>query len=144
MAGRRLARRERRRRGPGALRLVQRWQLSAPRLHDARSGAAGDDRHRKDRLGSPIPADQILGIRLGGRVWRGPLDPGCDSMDHQVHRRVARRRVAAATHTIARINDYTYRWASLERTVGGRVVPETDSYVMVRTPPSPRSAVKAR
>jgi len=53
-------------------------------------------------------------------------------------------RVAAATHTIARINDYTYRWASLERTVGGRVVPETESYVMVRTPPSPRSAVKAR
>ena len=53
-------------------------------------------------------------------------------------------RVAAATHTIARMNDYTYRWASLERTVGGRVVPETESYVMVRTPPSPRSAVKAR
>ncbi|MGZ3394477.1 MAG: YybH family protein, partial [Isosphaeraceae bacterium] len=53
-------------------------------------------------------------------------------------------RVAAATHTIARMNDYTYRWASLERTVGGRVVPGTDSYVMVRTPPSPRSAVKAR
>jgi uncharacterized protein (TIGR02246 family) len=53
-------------------------------------------------------------------------------------------RLAAATHIIARLNKNTYRWASLERTVGGRVVPETESYVMVRTPPSPRSAVKAR
>jgi len=53
-------------------------------------------------------------------------------------------RVAAATHVIARMNNYTYRWASLERTVGGRVVPDTESYVMVRTPPPPRSAVKAR
>ena len=53
-------------------------------------------------------------------------------------------RVAAATHVVARLTNHTYRWASLERTVGGKVVPETESYVMVRTPPSPRSAVKAR
>lgn len=53
-------------------------------------------------------------------------------------------RVASATHVITRMNGYTYRWASLERTVGGRVVPETESYVMVRRPPPPRSAAKAR
>ncbi len=53
-------------------------------------------------------------------------------------------RLAAATHVVARLNNYTYRWASLERTIGGRVVPDTESYVMVRTPPPPRSAAKAR
>ncbi len=53
-------------------------------------------------------------------------------------------RVAAATHVIDRLNNYTYRWSSLERTVGGRVVPEAESFVMVRMPPSPRSASRSK
>ena len=53
-------------------------------------------------------------------------------------------RVAAATHIITKLNNYTYRWASTERTVAGRMVPEAENFVMVRMPPSPRTAEKSR
>ena len=125
-------------------RLVQRWQLSAPRLHDARAGNPAmtvTERIGWDPLSRQIKSwvfDSAGGYGEG--LWTqdatrwiikstGVLPDGRCRRGH--------------SH-IARMNDYTYRWASLERTVGGRVVPETDSYVMVQTPPSPRSAVKAR
>ncbi len=51
-------------------------------------------------------------------------------------------RVAGATHVIARVNDHNYHWASLGRTVGGRVISQTEEYSMVRMPPAPRPREK--
>lgn len=46
-------------------------------------------------------------------------------------------RVVLATHMLARQGSHAIRWTSLERTVGGRSVPQSDDYVMVRQAPRP-------
>ncbi len=47
-------------------------------------------------------------------------------------------RIATATHTLTRVGPQSARWASIERTVGDRVVPDQAEYLMVRQPPRPR------
>lgn len=44
-------------------------------------------------------------------------------------------RIATATHVLTRVNDQSARWASVERTVGDRIVPDHAEYLMVRRPP---------
>ncbi len=44
-------------------------------------------------------------------------------------------RIASATHVLTRVNDHSARWASVERTVGDRIVPDHVEYLMVRRPP---------
>lgn len=44
-------------------------------------------------------------------------------------------RIATATHVLTRVNDHSARWASVERTVADRVVPDHVEYMMVRRPP---------
>jgi len=46
-------------------------------------------------------------------------------------------RTASATQILTRVGPHTARWASIERTVGGQVVPNLQEYVMVRRPPKP-------
>jgi len=48
-------------------------------------------------------------------------------------------RTATATHVLTRVGTQSARWSSIERTVGGEVVPDHAEYVMVRKPPPPRS-----
>jgi uncharacterized protein (TIGR02246 family) len=48
-------------------------------------------------------------------------------------------RTASATHVLTRLGPHSARWASIERTVGDRVVPDQAEYLMVRQPPSPGS-----
>ncbi len=45
-------------------------------------------------------------------------------------------RTASATHVLTRVNDHSARWASVERTVGDRIVPDHAEYLMVRRPPA--------
>ncbi len=47
-------------------------------------------------------------------------------------------RLATATHILTRVGPQSARWASVERTVGDRVVPDQAEYLMVRQPPRPR------
>jgi uncharacterized protein (TIGR02246 family) len=47
-------------------------------------------------------------------------------------------RIATATHTLTRLGTQSARWASVERTVGDRIVPDQAEYLMVRQPPPPR------
>lgn len=44
-------------------------------------------------------------------------------------------RIATATHVLTRVNDQSARWASVERTVGDRIVPDHAEYLIVRRPP---------
>jgi uncharacterized protein (TIGR02246 family) len=44
-------------------------------------------------------------------------------------------RIATATHVLTRLGPHSARWASVERTVGDRVVPDQAQYMMVRRPP---------
>ncbi|MHB1560719.1 MAG: YybH family protein, partial [Isosphaeraceae bacterium] len=44
-------------------------------------------------------------------------------------------RTATATHVLTRISDHSARWASVERTVGDRIVADHAEYLMVRRPP---------
>ncbi len=46
-------------------------------------------------------------------------------------------RTASATQILTRVGPHTARWASIQRTVGGQVVPNLQEYVMVRKPPKP-------
>lgn len=46
-------------------------------------------------------------------------------------------RIATATHTLTRLSPQAARWASVERTVGGQVVPDRAEYMMVHRPPQP-------
>jgi uncharacterized protein (TIGR02246 family) len=46
-------------------------------------------------------------------------------------------RTASATQILTRIGPHTARWASIQRTVGGQVVPNLQELVMVRRPPKP-------
>lgn len=48
-------------------------------------------------------------------------------------------RIATATHTLTRLSAHSARWASVERTVGDRVVPDRAEYLMVRQPPRPQA-----
>jgi uncharacterized protein (TIGR02246 family) len=47
-------------------------------------------------------------------------------------------RTATATHILTRVGPQSARWASVERTVGDRVVPDHAEYLMVRKPPRPQ------
>jgi uncharacterized protein (TIGR02246 family) len=47
-------------------------------------------------------------------------------------------RTATATHILTRVGPQSARWASVERTVGDRVVPDHAEYLMVRQPPKPQ------
>lgn len=47
-------------------------------------------------------------------------------------------RIATATHILTRVGPQSARWASTERTVGDRVVPDHAEYLMVRQPPKPQ------
>jgi len=49
---------------------------------------------------------------------------------------------ATATHVLTRISPQSARWASRERTVGERVVPDRTEYVLVRRPPQPVSLTR--
>lgn len=46
-------------------------------------------------------------------------------------------RLASATQILTHVGPQTARWASVERTVGGQVVPNLHDYVFVRRPPKP-------
>jgi uncharacterized protein (TIGR02246 family) len=46
-------------------------------------------------------------------------------------------RTASATQILTRAGPHTARWASIQRTVAGQVVPNMQEYVMVRRPPKP-------
>jgi uncharacterized protein (TIGR02246 family) len=46
-------------------------------------------------------------------------------------------RVATATHILTREGKETCRWRTVDRTIGGNVVPNPDEFVMVRRPPAP-------
>ncbi len=48
-------------------------------------------------------------------------------------------RAATATHVITREDPSTCRWRTVDRTVGGDVIPVADEFVMVRRPPPPKS-----
>ncbi len=48
-------------------------------------------------------------------------------------------RVASATDIITYVNPHTARWRSVDRIVGGEPMPDVDEFVLVRTPPKPRS-----
>ncbi len=53
-------------------------------------------------------------------------------------------RTASATNVLTRVGPHSARWASIQRTVGGQVVPNLQEYVMVRRPPPPRTQVEPR
>ncbi|MGO9463603.1 MAG: YybH family protein [Isosphaeraceae bacterium] len=53
-------------------------------------------------------------------------------------------RTASATNVLTRVGPHSARWASIQRTVGGQVVPNLQEYVMVRRPPPPRAHVEPR
>jgi len=53
-------------------------------------------------------------------------------------------RTASATNVLTRVGPHSARWASIQRTVGGHVVPNQQEYVMVRRPPPPRTQVEPR
>ncbi len=48
-------------------------------------------------------------------------------------------RIATATHILTQLGPHSARWASVERTVGDRAVPDQAQYLMVRRPPAPRA-----
>ncbi len=48
-------------------------------------------------------------------------------------------RTASATNVLTRVGTHSARWASIQRSVGGQVVPNLQEYVMVRKPPPPRA-----
>jgi hypothetical protein len=48
-------------------------------------------------------------------------------------------RTATATHIITRGDPSTCRWRTVDRTVGGDVIPIADEFVMVRRAPLPKS-----
>jgi hypothetical protein len=52
-------------------------------------------------------------------------------------------RVSAATHAITRVSDNAYRWAAVDRMVGGRLMIQNEQSTMVRRPPGHLSSVKA-
>jgi len=53
-------------------------------------------------------------------------------------------RTASATNVLTRSGPHSARWASIERTVGGHVVPNLQEYVMVRRPPQPPAQNRPR
>jgi len=53
-------------------------------------------------------------------------------------------RTASATNVLTRVGSHSARWASIQRTVGGQVVPNLQEYVMVRRPPAPRTQDQPR
>jgi uncharacterized protein (TIGR02246 family) len=53
-------------------------------------------------------------------------------------------RTASATHILTRSGPQSARWASIQRSVGGQVVPNLQEYVMVRRPPNPGARDQSR
>jgi hypothetical protein len=53
-------------------------------------------------------------------------------------------KLATATNVLTHAGPRTARWASLQRTVGGQIVPEHEEAVFVRRPPQPRSQPPAQ
>lgn len=49
-------------------------------------------------------------------------------------------RSASATNILTRINRDHAKWASVDRTIGGEVMADTEEITLVRTPPQPHSA----
>jgi uncharacterized protein (TIGR02246 family) len=48
-------------------------------------------------------------------------------------------RIATATNVLTHVGPHSAKWASIERTVAGHVVPDHEEFVIVRKPPKPQS-----
>jgi uncharacterized protein (TIGR02246 family) len=49
-------------------------------------------------------------------------------------------RTAEATRIITQLDDHRILWKSVDRTLGGKVIPDIDAFVMARKPPAPMPA----
>jgi uncharacterized protein (TIGR02246 family) len=48
-------------------------------------------------------------------------------------------RTATATNILTHVSPHAAKWCSIERTVGGQVVPDHEEFVIVRRPPQPKA-----
>jgi hypothetical protein len=53
-------------------------------------------------------------------------------------------RTLSATQVITLLNKDSSTWTSVDRTIGGEVVPDIDSFTLVRKPPQPKGFEAAR
>ena len=48
-------------------------------------------------------------------------------------------KISTETNIITHVDKDTARWKSVDRTIGGRILPDSPEFVLVRTPPQPKN-----
>ena len=126
---------------PGAydLPLDRGRQFPAPRFHRPGPGQVGDDRERADRMGPLQATDRVVGVRLRRGARDGAWSRDANAWVIKSCGVLPDGRSATATHILTRVSPQSARWASIERTVGDRVVHDHAEYLMVRQPPKPQA-----
>ena len=111
-----------------------------PQLHDAlvRHGHRRPGQyvgHADRRLGPGRQADSLLGVRFRRRLFRRQVDAQRRQVDRFNKR--ARCPTAArptATNIFTHVDDNSFTWQSINRTVDGEMLPNIDEVLIVRKP----------